>query len=66
MTPDPVTSMCTDEDDEVFECEESPGAVDDSKRHALAALNSPASTNEKVTLYFSFYKSELLLTSLYL
>lgn len=42
--------MCTDEDDEVFECEDTPPAGDDTNKrpsHNTSALNSPASTTEK-------------------
>lgn len=48
-----ATAMCTEEDDDVFECEEpSTGGTEDSTKRrsqSLSSLNSPAATTEKVS-----------------
>ncbi|KAL4716231.1 hypothetical protein ACJJTC_004725, partial [Scirpophaga incertulas] len=48
---DSVSAMCAEEDDDVFECEESPSAGNDDntkrRSQSLSSLNSPASTTEK-------------------
>lgn len=44
--------MCTDEDDEVFDCEDTPTTGDDNNKRpsqSTSSLNSPASTTEKVS-----------------
>lgn len=51
MIVDGVTPMCTDEDDEVFECED-PGTGGDNNRRSqsLSSLNQPAAGQEKVSI----------------
>ncbi|XP_028156406.1 putative transcription factor capicua [Ostrinia furnacalis] len=44
-----ATAVCTEEDDDVFECEETTGTEESNKRRSqsLSALNSPAATEKK-------------------
>lgn len=44
--------MCTDEDDEVFECEDTSNGDNNRRTQSLSSLNQPAPGQEKVQYSF--------------